>query len=389
MKNIVYIVHNFKMGGIQKITRELARYQTSIGNKVSIICLQKGARLDVDINVDVYTLNLAKYLIKHPVKAVYYAFYKVILRYLIPLSEPVLSQCIFEPQVLQILNNIEDKAGDIDCIFVRGARSIKRTWWLNRKHVVYSLHLPFDIPNVTSGIRGAYNHWVLSKLFKDKKMFSVSKYIGLPFVEQLKKHNVTPQIFEVINNPCDLQRVLTLSENSVPEIPDKYIIGVGRLSKQKRFDILIQAFYLSSIDDYKLVILGEGNQREHLDKLVNSLNLSERVIFPGFVDNPYPWYKNAALFVLSSDTEGFVNVITEALACGTPVVSTNCGPADEILLGRLAEGIVPKGDAQALANKIALYIDKPVAPCREDVEFLSFEKIVGRQVSLAAQGEVI
>ena len=107
-------------------------------------------------------------------------------------------------------------------------------------------------------------------------------------------------------------------------------------------------------------------------KLVTELNLQEWVIFLGFVSNPYPWYKNADLFVLSSDKEGFVNVITEALACGTRVVSTDCGPASEILLGDLSKGISPKGDAQLLAKNIVKYIDNPINPTIESVEWLSF-----------------
>jgi len=131
-----------------------------------------------------------------------------------------------------------------------------------------------------------------------------------------------------------------------------------------------------------LIILGEGNQRQELEKLIDVLGLTDRVLLPGFVDNPYPWYKKAKLFVLSSDFEGFVNVVTEALACGTPVVSTDCGPVDEILIGELSKGIVPKGDFVALANVISEYLNIPVLPSKENIARLSFDNIIKQQLEL-------
>ena len=102
--------------------------------------------------------------------------------------------------------------------------------------------------------------------------------------------------------------------------------------------------------DAGLVILGEGGLRATLEQDVQDLGLQGRVVLPGFHGDPTPWYQAADLFVLSSDFEGFANVVAEALACGTPVVSTDCpyGPAEILEHGRYGE-LVPVGDAVALA----------------------------------------
>jgi glycosyltransferase involved in cell wall biosynthesis len=101
------------------------------------------------------------------------------------------------------------------------------------------------------------------------------------------------------------------------------------------------------------VILGEGEDRGALDGLAGQLGVAEDVSMPGFVSNPYAYMSRAAVLALSSRWEGFALVIAEALACGTPIVSTDCpsGPA-EILQGGRYGALVPVGDPEALGGAI-------------------------------------
>lgn len=132
------------------------------------------------------------------------------------------------------------------------------------------------------------------------------------------------------------------------------IVGMGRLVPQKDFGVLVRAFgRVAAQGDARLMILGEGEERAALEALVETEGLSDRVAIPGFVANPLPIVRQAAVFVMSSRFEGFGNVIAEALAVGTPVVSTDCphGPA-EILADGMFGRLVPVRDDAAMATAI-------------------------------------
>ncbi|MGE0681501.1 MAG: glycosyltransferase [Candidatus Binatia bacterium] len=132
------------------------------------------------------------------------------------------------------------------------------------------------------------------------------------------------------------------------------ILSVGRLAKQKDFPTLLRAFArVRATRRARLMILGEGRKRKHLECLIKTLGIADDVALPGFVLNPFPYMARAAVFVLSSAWEGLPGALVEAMACGCPVVSTNCpsGPA-EILDEGTYGPLVPVGDETALARAI-------------------------------------
>lgn len=145
---------------------------------------------------------------------------------------------------------------------------------------------------------------------------------------------------------------------------DRHILAVGRLSAEKDHATLIRAFSMLPTEiNAKLIILGEGPLRAKLTALVAQLGLGDRVSLPGFTTEPFPWFRSADLFVLSSRWEGFGNVIVEAMECGVPVVSTNCpsGPAEILEDGRFGR-LVPVQDpiamAAAMVNSLNLTHDR-------------------------------
>jgi glycosyltransferase involved in cell wall biosynthesis len=138
------------------------------------------------------------------------------------------------------------------------------------------------------------------------------------------------------------------------------ILAAGRLSEQKEYPTLLRAFaLLRQRCQARLFILGEGEARAELEQLVRTLGLQQHVGMPGFVGNPYPYMARAAVFVLSSKFEGLPGVLIEAMACGCPVVSTDCpsGPA-EILDGGQFGRLVAVGDVSGMAAAIALALDQ-------------------------------
>jgi len=136
---------------------------------------------------------------------------------------------------------------------------------------------------------------------------------------------------------------------------------VGRLAVQKDFPTLLRAFArLRAARPARLMILGEGDRRSELEQLASALGISADVRLPGFVENPLAYMRRAAVFVLSSIYEGFGNVLVEALACGCPIVSTDCpgGPAEILEHGRFGR-LVPVGDVAALGDALLATLAAP------------------------------
>jgi glycosyltransferase involved in cell wall biosynthesis len=139
------------------------------------------------------------------------------------------------------------------------------------------------------------------------------------------------------------------------------ILAAGSLARVKRFGVLLEAAApLLMEQDLRLVILGEGKERSALQSQAQRLGIGKHVDLPGFVGNVLPYMRRAALFVLSSEREGSPNVLTEALACGTPVVATDCpsGPR-EILADGLYGPLIPIGDPLAMRHAIAEVLQHP------------------------------
>ena len=153
------------------------------------------------------------------------------------------------------------------------------------------------------------------------------------------------------------------------------ILAAGRLAPQKDFPTLIRAFAaLGDRPDLRLVILGEGPERPALTALVRDLGLGGRVDLPGFVDNIFAYMARARVFVLSSAWEGLPGVLIQAMACGTPVVSTDCpsGPREVLEHGRLG-ALVPVGDEQGMAAAMARTLDQPPDSTRLKARAADFE----------------
>ncbi len=160
--------------------------------------------------------------------------------------------------------------------------------------------------------------------------------------------------FNVIHNPAATGQVVEAGYAVPAALAGRtgpILLTVGTLKAVKRHDLLVRAFARMRRTDTTLCILGEGQERAGLETLIGSLGLQDRVLLAGYQADPAPWYAHADLFVLSSDHEGFGNVIVEALEHGLPVVSTNCptGPHEILEDGKYGT-LVPVGDVDALAR---------------------------------------
>lgn len=183
-------------------------------------------------------------------------------------------------------------------------------------------------------------------------------FLGLPDsrIKVIYNPIVTPEITKNASQPVSHPWLIQ------PDSP--VILGVGRLTRQKDFPTLLRAFaQVRSLVPAKLIILGEGPGRDALRALAYSLGINDDLDMPGFVQNPYAFMRRASVVALSSAWEGFGNILVEAMAVGTPVVSTDCpnGPR-EILCDGVYGPLVPVGDANALAQATLRALRDPADP---------------------------
>ena len=200
-------------------------------------------------------------------------------------------------------------------------------------------------------------------------------------VPVVRNPTITPEMLAAANEP--VEHPWLSAEGSVP-----VIMGVGRLTEQKDFATLIAAFArVRSQREARLIILGDGGLRTELIAQATSLGVDAHIALPGFQSNPWAWMSKASVFALSSRWEGSPNTLTEAMALGIPVVSTDCpsGPRELLDGGRIAP-LVEMGDADTLASALLSVLAGPppsdvlteaVSAYHRDVSAAAYLKTLG------------
>jgi glycosyltransferase involved in cell wall biosynthesis len=338
-KQIAFYIRNLDVGGIQRIVTALANCMIGRGYHVDIVLANKEGPLRKEVREEVRVLNLDRSSALRSLPGfVRYAKQErpdaVVsmddsINILLPWVCALFS--LDTKVVLSVQNNISEYSED------------EGVWYSGALPYLVSASYPFadEIITASEGVRD-----------------------DLYETSNVRKKNVRVIHNPVVSNEMHKKRSLRCPHSWLRDAQEPVIIGVGRLSLQKNFSLLIRSFArVSTSIDARLVILGDGMERSRLENLIRKLGLQDRVDLPGFVDNPFPYYEEASLFVLSSVYEGFGNVIVEALACGCPVVSTDCpsGP-QEILEGGKWGRLVPVNDVEALAEAMRATLADPPDP---------------------------
>jgi glycosyltransferase involved in cell wall biosynthesis len=219
----------------------------------------------------------------------------------------------------------------------------------------------------------------LLKTYDRKKLITVSQALQ----EDVLAVGIRPESMVTIYNPFDLKKIRSLAEESTPFDNERFLLHVGRFHPQKRHDRLLEAFQQSGYAG-KLLLLGDGSvaAKASISLQAEQLGISDRILFAGFVSNPYPIMRAAEALILSSDYEGLPSVLIEALACGTQVISTNCpyGPA-EILTGKLSQGL-SNMTAPALAEAVRRVLANPIVITEEMLAPFKLKECVQKYHSL-------
>jgi glycosyltransferase involved in cell wall biosynthesis len=225
---------------------------------------------------------------------------------------------------------------------------------------------------------------------KASGIHAVSKGVATQTAQFL---NIPIDRITVIYNPVINESLLAAAQGPETDLwlqpANETIVAAGRLNHQKDFSTLLRAFQLVKKGGHpaKLIIFGEGELRTQLETEVYELGLDEDVRLPGFAQNPFPHFRAARMFVLSSRYEGLPGVLIQAMACGAPVVATNCpsGPEEILEQGELGE-LVPVGDHVNLAAAIQRELDRTrqsiplsrLAPFTQDTVISKYEELLCR-----------
>ena len=342
--HILLAIDSISGRGAEKVVLSLGEALLKLGHQVSIVIYEDTVEFNINKGINVYSL-------KPELHKGSRIFSRLTDRKNANLFKSLLSE-------------IETIHGHVDMILSALPRIDRILSRINDNRVYHVIHNPLSLQN---GIRK--NSWrkKLSRIWHMKRMYDgrqiivVSTGIGDDLIRHVK---VRPASLRTIYNPFHFGDIKKLATEPL-KLPSKiigkdYLIHIGALTlQQKRQDVLIKAFALSGLT-CNLVLLGKGKDEKKIRALIERHGVSDRVFLIGFQANPYPWIKGARMLVLTSDYEGFGNVLVEAMALNPPVLSTNCptGPR-EVFSVRMHECLVPNGNIQALAEKMKKFYARP------------------------------
>ena len=320
LMKILFVIHGLRSGGAEKVLIMLANYLVTIGYQVSIL---------------IFTTEEPFYDIHSSVKLIKIEH--------IPDKKGLFPKLKFIFTRVNLLRKIfKNENPDIVISFITmmNIYSIVAAK-LARKKIIVSEHTNYtvDSKSISGFIRRLvypFADFVVVLTNYDKEQYAFVKNV------------------HVIKNP------LVLSNNYTNCVRENIVLGVGTLIPLKGFDMLIKAFSKLEENAWKLVILGEGPDREELQNLIDELDLRDKVSLPGMTKDVEKYYRKASIFVLSSRTEGFPGVLCEAIGYGCASIAFDCltGPSD-IIEHNINGILVDPENVNKLSQEIQKLIDDP------------------------------
>ncbi|PHR70386.1 MAG: hypothetical protein COA66_12435 [Arcobacter sp.] len=336
MKTVVLIIDSLIGAGAETTNIRLAEAFLKNSFNVYLITIKDIIEVTVDDQIKLFTLSYEK-------------------------NTRLFNDMHFSKLLDKKLEAIKNKENTIDLILGSLGLSHKLMNRINNKYnFYYVLHGTTCHAKLSSkkGISKFLKKQELRNLYKNKHIICVSNGVK----KDIESLSIIFKSIKTIYNPFNFEHIIKKSQQKLNlTLPKNYIVHVGRFAKVKRHDILLKAFSLIKDPYLKLVLVGEGKERKNIEKLINHFSIASRVILLGFQDNPYPIIKEAKALVLSSQNEGFGNVLIESLILNTRVVSTDApvGPR-EILEDILPQSLAPVNDPEKLASSIQEVIDTPL-----------------------------
>ena len=333
-KTIAILLPDLRAGGTEKVAVRLMRHFRDAGHRVEFVLMQRSGELLAEIPDDVRIVDLSAPRVRNVIGP--------LVRYLRE-SKPDAIQARMWP--LTVMAVIARRMSRSNARLVVSDHSILSLHYKGKKKVLAAIALTVRLFYPRADARLA---------------------VATATADDLARLSRIPRnSFDVVFNPVDRPQAGLKVPASIERLwgcAKHRIIAVGTLKPEKNYALLLQSFARVR-GDAKLMIVGSGAQEAELKQLATTLGVAGRVIFPGYAADTWPYYASATLFVLSSDYEGYPNVLVEAMRSGLAVISTDCesGPR-EILDGGRFGRLVPVGDEVALADAIDAELDRPHDP---------------------------
>lgn len=352
MRTLV-VIHSLKMGGMERVAVNLADAFADEGHESHLLACRNHPNdlCPANQSVQLHHFDQFQALMKSIIGIPVFLLSRALLGVLLPRSHFMWVGWLSGWLLKRHIQKLERQHGRFDRIVFRGLGTFKYFWSFRDDRNVYVLEnvIHYDRPLWQKKLE-----WKL--VFDGRHLACVSSGVMESAEEAFTKGEIKPKSLRVITNPCPVEQINTLAQDTDPDIPtEPYILNVARLVPQKGHELLLEAYARSGINQ-KLVIVGEGPLRDDLENKARVLGVADRVFFAGKRKNPYPWMKHADLFVLASEYEGLGIVLTEALACGTPILSTDSrGGVRFVFKGELAQYLTPDtpdGLAQGLESTV-------------------------------------
>jgi N-acetylgalactosamine-N,N'-diacetylbacillosaminyl-diphospho-undecaprenol 4-alpha-N-acetylgalactosaminyltransferase len=350
MSKQAFLINSLTHGGSEKVITLLLTALQKEGLEIELICLEKNTVQKLPQNIKITYLSDLNGTESPLIKIIWLPILVFrFLRYLAKNDIKVVQSHIFRANYVNLLSSRFNRSYTVQIVDVIS--------------VDYFQDQTFSGALNLFLIRRLYNYADLI-IFKAEQM----RRNLLKFMPLLAKTTI-------INNPYDIQAIQTCAQEAIEDFhfnkERQYVVTVGRLSKQKNQMMLIDTLHHLHVNT-ELIIIGDGEEKHALERYIVSQSLCSRVHLLGAKSNPFKYISRADIFVLSSNQEGFPNVLVEAMLSKTPVISTDCisGPReilapntdlDTVLIGTIekaAYGILtPVNDTLSLQKAIMLLLN--------------------------------
>lgn len=335
-KHIAVLLNDFSGTGVPRVSLRLAEGLHALGHDVDVLVLNpRGPMLkQVSASIRIVPLDVSRAITAMPKLSTY-----------LRANNP------------DALIAAEDQLG----VIAAAACVVSRS----RSRLLVTSHVPYSSTGLARGLKGWALVTALRVLWRRIDTFAtvsagladdMAQVTGLPRSEIRVVHNAVVREVDIARHPEP-------SIHPFFQSGAKVIVGIGSLHRRKGFHDLIEAVRIvSHKEDVRLIILGEGREREALQRQIAERDLSARIDLAGYCDDPFPFLRTADVFVLPSYFEGLPTVLIEALACGCPCVATDCvaGPREILEEGAYGQ-LVEVGNCEAMAASILDTLRNPLS----------------------------